>query len=450
MSLLKDKTFLSIYIPNYLEYSVLFILGILDTIFIAFVDPHFVTVLGVTHSLLIVVFVTSQIIANITSAHLANPDLTDDKRYFWINKTLLLTFLTGVVYVGFILVLVPYLLQAVNLDNHYQHLNYSFIVLILLGAIFVALRRGISAVFNIYRQAKINLYSSFLIVILNVVLNIICYWSFYGKNNDFYLLGIATATLLSQVLVPLGLLYWMIKHKVTDFSNIKKLITTLRQDWGIIKTGFVGSLEAGSYTVMTYVFIAILSHISQTAYLTRTMLVPWFQMVGALAAAWVGYTNRELAFCLNKNLMIKFGRMINYLIKWGRLFTSIGLVVMLSIFAIYQHWALKNIYHDDQAISTLIIVVLSMALIELFRVQNVITLTGLRLLKRVGQSTTLSIVCHIVLVTGYGVIYYTQAYISTLLAVGLMFGLMIGDEYFRSVYNYSLVKKYSQPNTVIN
>lgn len=440
MSLLKDKTFLSIYIPNYLEYSVLFILGILDTVFIAFLEPKFVTILGVTHSLLIVVFVTSQIIANITSAHLAHTELEEEKKHFWINKTLLLTFLTGVAYVSFILLLVPLLLKTVNLENSYQHLNYPFIVLILLGAIFVALRRGINAIFNIYRQAKINLYSSFIIVALNVIFNLICYFAFFGKHNDYYLLGIAVSTLLSQVLVPLGLMYWMVLTKTTSFSNWNAVIADRKGDWAIIKTGFIGSLEAGSYTVMAYAFISILSHISQTAFVTRTMLVPWFQMVGALAAAWVGYANRELAFCLNANLMEKFGQTTSYLIGWGRVFTSIGLVIMLTVFAIFQSFAFKNIYNDSHAINILIVVVLSMALIEIFRVRNVITLTGLRLLKHVGKSTAVSVLSHIVLLIGYFTIFYTQEYMTSLIAVGLMFGLMVGDEYFRSVYNYSLVK----------
>lgn len=440
MSLLKNKTFLTIYIPNYLEFSVLFILGILDTVFIALVEPKFVTVLGVTHSLLIIVFVTSQTIANITAAHLADPNLTEERKHFWINKTLVLTLLTGLVYVGAILLLVPYLLKTVNLASDYEHLNYPFIILILLGAIFVALRRGLNAIFNIYRMAKINLYSSLTIVALNVVLNIICYLAFYGKNNEWYLLGIGAATLLSQVLIPIGLIILMLYNKTTSFKQWHALFSDRSNDWQIVRTGFISSLEAGSYTVMTYVFIALLSHISQAAFVTRTMLMPWFQMVGALGVAWVGYTNRELAFHWNAKHFDQFEMTVTHLIGWGRLFTSLGLIIMLIVFAIVQSIAFKELYSTPESLPILIVIFTSLALIEFFRVKNIITLTGLRLLKHVGRSTTVSIACHIALLLGFFSIYYHASYLSVLVAVGLMFALMIGDEYFRAVYNYALLR----------
>lgn len=442
MSLLKNKTFLTIYIPNYLEFSVLFILGILDTVFIALVEPKFVMVLGVTHSLLIIVFVTSQTVANITAAHLTEAHLTEERKHFWINKTLVLTLLTGLVYVSAILLLVPYLLKAVNLASDYQHLNYPFITLILLGAIFVALRRGLNAIFNIYRMAKINLYSSLTIVALNVVLNIICYWVFYGKNNEWYLLGIGTATLLSQVLVPIGLIILMLYNKTTSFKQWRSLFNDKYSDWQIIKTGFISSLEAGSYTIMTYVFIAVLSHISQAAFVTRTMLMPWFQMVGALGAAWVGYTNRELAICWQAKRLDQFLSTVTHLINWGRVFTSIGLLTMLVVFAIVQSIAFKSLYSEPEAWHILVIVFISLALIEFFRVKNIITLTGLRLLKHVGRSTIVSIACHIILLLGFFAIYQTSSNLGILIAVGLMFALMIGDEYFRAIYNYSLLKAF--------
>ncbi|WP_020557953.1 hypothetical protein [Thiofilum flexile] len=449
MLLIKDKTFLSIYIPNYLEFSVLFILAILDTVFIALVEPRFVTVLGITHSLLIIVFVTSQTIANITAAHLTNIDLSEEQKHYWVNKTLLLTFLTGIAYVSFILLLVPYLLTVVNLENNYQHLNYVFIVIILLGAIFVALRRGINAIFNIYRMASINLYSSLIIVVFNVIFNVACYLLFFNKNNEWYLLGIGLSTFISQVIVPIGLIAIMVNNKTTSFKQWRDLLKDKKNDWIIIKTGFISSLEAGSYTVMTYVFIAVLSHISQAAFVTRTMLIPWFQMVGALSAAWVGYANRELAFCWNAKQLDKFELTVASLINWGKVFSSIGLLIMLAIFTLIQSIAFKELYSDAQALHILIIVFLCLALIEFFRVRNVIALTALRLLKYVGRSTMVSIMCHIVWLMSFFIIYQTQNSLNTLLAVGLMFGLMVVDEYFRGVYNYSLLRKFINNNDIV-
>lgn len=439
MSLIKNKTFLSIYIPNYLEFSILFVLGILDTFFIALVEPKFVTVLGLTHSLLVIVFVTSQIIANITSSNLANSELTDWQKHYWINKTLLLTVLTGAIYVSIIMLLVPFLLKTVNLTNQYQQLNYPFILIILAGAIFVALRRGINAIFNIYSKAKINLYSSLIIVALNTILNLICYFLFFGKNNELYLLSIACSTLCSQMLVPLGLLGVMLYTKITSFSNLRELLSDKKSDWLIIKTGFIASLEAVSYTVMNYVFIATLSHLSQPAFVTRTMLIPWFQMVGALGAAWVGYTNRELAFCLNTNNLLKFKQTVSNLLRWAMLFTCCGLVVMLSIFSLVQVKLLPHLYNDQQALVILVIIIFFLSLVELFRVRNVLTLTGLRLLKYVSKSTTISIMSHIILLIGFFIIYHTYQQTNTLLSVALLLGLLASDELFRSICNYALL-----------
>lgn len=365
-----------IYIPSAFEFGIGIVVSITDVVFITQVDLTLLNVMMIMINLLVVGYVATGVGANIAAAKLmsAEPHASCADRAA-SGRVFLLALLLGLATTFFAILLGPILASIVEVNPHYQRASEFIIVILAVNVIFVGIFKAQAAILVIHAKSKICLLATISVVVINIALNFLFYFLFFGADPQIFAISIPVATVFSRGAVSAILFAYLIKWKLVEFE-LKSLFysKSIKKVARMARTSCVSSLETLSYACITYVFLIVLAKINPELLVVRNYAAPWFLLVFASTIAWSNLANRQLAFDgipINRVGYLTFKwivvRSIATATVWA-LLTSIILCVLMS-----GRMELRVSFYY------LISLLLSLSAIEVLRSLNIITLTALRL-----------------------------------------------------------------------
>lgn len=366
-------------IPSYFEFLVVFILPMIDVIFLSKINPESIGNLAILGTLTIVPILHAQYFSNAAvSRYFANKF----SFYCGFYRVFFLVLLLMMCYFVFFITFYDYIFQSDrNYSLHRQ--DKIFIILMMLSSLIGGCRKPLVAVDFIKEKSRDNFIYAALILVLNIIFNLINYFITFSIETK--LIGIGLSTCLSQFIIFIIQLYRLKKsNKIYAASfNLKHDIIF----WQSLKWASLSVLEVIGFSACSYLFFLLLKQIDVKLLDLRGFLSPFLMIVTASSVVW--------AMNANKLLSTRIDFFSKTLYEWQIFSTSSVASLMFAIPAsiliviVVMHFSGNNknyLFFDYGKY-----IAISMIICEIFRAVNLMILSIMRQTGGIAYATFFSL-----------------------------------------------------------
>lgn len=302
---MKQRNFNKLFWPTFVELLFFMLMGTVDTLMLSNYSDFAVGSVGNANTLIqlfaVLFLVISNGVAVLVSQYLGAKQEDSAKKV--VSTGMIINLMVGLILSSTLILSSDVLLRLVNTKPEIFIDSKTYLQMIAISLIFVAVSNVITATLRSYQHAKYITYVVIVANLLNIFGNYVLIYGHLGLPS----LGVFGASLSTLIVRSLMMItYLILLVKVIRFS-FKKLRFDRTQGKQIIRIGLPSALESWTYTIMQAVILSMINGLGSQFTIARTYINTVFAYIyifslafasanAVLTGYFIGERNYEKAF----------------------------------------------------------------------------------------------------------------------------------------------------------
>ncbi|WP_040461437.1 MATE family efflux transporter [Haloplasma contractile] len=292
---MQNKSFTKLVLIILIETALFMLMGTIDTIMLSGYSDNAVAAVGLADQAISLAFMLFTVISTGTiiliSQYIGAERIKNAENVAIIS--LIISFLSGILLSGIFIVFNEAILSFLSVDSNdtnFYNTTQNYLLIVSIFMPFAAMNPVVNSIFRGFNKAKISLYISLFVNIINIIGNAMFIYGWFGAPI-LGPIGVAYSTAFSRTLkivITIILLKYFVK--ITPHENILK--NFFKRSKEVFKVGTPSALEGIIYQVMQFVVLAFVSGYLGTTQVTTRIYVLKLTMFIFLASLALAQANQ--------------------------------------------------------------------------------------------------------------------------------------------------------------